>query len=71
MAKLTKAAIAMLETAGCTEVADDYLILFNSDVTVLLSSKAVGDLNRQAADRPASQDVGTLPASPSPAEDKT
>lgn len=50
MAKLSKAAKEMLEKAGCTEVADDYIILFNSDVTILLSHRAVADLNRQAID---------------------
>jgi hypothetical protein len=51
MSVLSKAARQMLDDAGCTEVADDYVILFNSDVTVLLSHKAVRDLNRQARDR--------------------
>jgi hypothetical protein len=51
MATLSKAALSMLEDAGCTEVADDYIMLFNSSVVVLLSHRAVSDLNRQARDR--------------------
>lgn len=51
MAALSKAALSMLEDAGCTEVADDYIMLFNSSVVVLLSHRAVSDLNRQARDR--------------------
>lgn len=51
MSVLSKAARQMLDDAGCTEVADDYIVLFNSDVTVLLSHKAVADINRQAADK--------------------
>lgn len=50
MAKLSEAARRMLDDAGCTEVADDYIMLFNSDVTVLISHRAVVDLNRQARD---------------------
>lgn len=48
MAKLSKAAIAMLQEAGCSEVADDYLLMGNTDVRVLLSTRAVHDLNAQA-----------------------
>lgn len=48
MANLSKAAKRLLEDAGCTEVADDYIVLFNSDVRVLLSHRAVSDLNQQA-----------------------
>lgn len=48
MSSLSEAAKQMLNDAGCTEVADDYIILYNSSVTVLLSHKAVADLNRQA-----------------------
>ena len=51
MTRLTERAKKMLLDAGCTEVADDYLILHNSDVTVLLSNTAVRDLNRQANDK--------------------
>jgi hypothetical protein len=49
MAKLSKAAVQMLEDAGCNEVADDYIVIGDAQhVTVLLSAKAVEDLNRQA-----------------------
>jgi hypothetical protein len=48
MAKLTKAAIKLLEDAGCNEVADDYVILGDTDLRILLSSSAVKDLNAQA-----------------------
>ena len=51
MSILSQAARQMLDEAGCTEVADDYVMLFNSDVIVLLSHNAVRDLNRQAKDR--------------------
>lgn len=50
MAKLSKAAIALLESAGCNEIADDYIVLGDGiNVTVLLSHRAVADLNRQAS----------------------
>lgn len=51
MAKLSKRAYQMLHDAGCTEVADDYIMLFNSSVVVLLSDRAVIDLNRQSRDQ--------------------
>lgn len=48
MAQLSKRALKMLEDAGCTEVGDYYVMLFNSDVTIQLSNAAIVDLNRQA-----------------------
>lgn len=51
MAILSKAAHQMLDDAGCTEVADDYIVLFNSDVLILLSNNAVRDLNKQAKEK--------------------
>jgi hypothetical protein len=49
VAKLSKAATKMLEAAGCNEVADDYIVIGDAvEITVLLSHKAVADLNRQA-----------------------
>ncbi|AQH05654.1 hypothetical protein A9R05_42310 (plasmid) [Burkholderia sp. KK1] len=51
MAKLSKEAIALLEDAECSEIADDYIVIGNIGVTVLLSNRAVADLNRQARAR--------------------
>lgn len=48
MARLSKAAVALLEAAGYTEVADDYVLVGNTDVRILLSVRAVRDLNAQA-----------------------
>jgi hypothetical protein len=48
MAKLSKAAVAMLEDAGCNEIDDDFIVIGTTDVRVLLSHRAVADLNRQA-----------------------
>ena len=49
--ELTDAAIRMLKDAGCSEVADDFALIGNIDVMVLLSNQAVEDLNRQARER--------------------
>ena len=46
--KLSKAAIKLLEEAGCSEVSDDYVILGSTDLRILLSQRAVEDLNTQA-----------------------
>ncbi|QKM48025.1 hypothetical protein B7760_02059 [Burkholderia glumae] len=51
VAKLSKAAIHMLESAECTEVADDFIMIGNTDVCVLLSNRAVAELNREARER--------------------
>lgn len=51
MPKLSQDAVAMLHEAECSEIADDYIIIGNIGVTVLLSHRAVADLNRQARDR--------------------
>jgi hypothetical protein len=48
--KLTQAARQLLERAGCSEVADDYVVLGSTDVRILLSQRAVADLNAQARD---------------------
>lgn len=48
MAKLSKAAVAMLEDAGCNEISDDLIVIGTTDVRVLLSHRAVADLNQQA-----------------------
>lgn len=48
MAVLTKAARALLDAAGCSEIADDYVLVGNTDVRILLSRRAVEDLNAQA-----------------------
>jgi hypothetical protein len=48
MAKLTQAAVKMLEAAGCNEIADDFIVIGTTDVRVLLSHRAVADLNEQA-----------------------
>ncbi|AIV66501.1 hypothetical protein [Burkholderia pseudomallei] len=51
MAKLSQAAIRLLRDAGATEVADDYVLMDNIDVRILLSHRAVADLNQQARER--------------------
>ncbi|MDN7880094.1 hypothetical protein [Burkholderia aenigmatica] len=51
MAKLSQAAIQLLHDAGATEVADDYVLMDNIDVRILLSHRAVADLNKQARER--------------------
>lgn len=48
--KLSEAARRLLESAGCSEVADDYVILGSTDLRILLSRRAVEDLNAQARD---------------------
>lgn len=62
MAKLTKDAIALLEDAECSEIADDYIVIGNIGVTVLLSHRAVADLNRQARARADARRDGGEPA---------
>ncbi|WP_423383555.1 hypothetical protein [Burkholderia sp. LMG 32019] len=49
--KLSHAAIALLEQAGCNEVGDDFVVIGTTDVRVLLSNRAVTDLNQQARER--------------------
>lgn len=46
--KLSQAARRLLEQAGCSEVADDYVILGSTDLRILLSKRSVQDLNAQA-----------------------
>jgi hypothetical protein len=48
MATLSQAARKLLEDAGCREYDDDYLVIGNNDVMILLSHRAVSELNRQA-----------------------
>jgi hypothetical protein len=48
MAKLTQAAVKMLEAAGCNEIGDDFIVIGTTDVRVLLSHRSVADLNEQA-----------------------
>lgn len=48
MAKLCQQAVKMLEAAGCNEIADDMIVIGTTDVRVLLSHRAVEDLNAQA-----------------------
>lgn len=49
MAKLSERAKQWLENSNCfEEVSDDMLSLANSGIQILLSKKAVEDLNRQA-----------------------
>jgi hypothetical protein len=50
MAKLSRAAVAMLEDAGCNEIGDDFIVIGTTDVRVLLSHRAVADLNQQACE---------------------
>lgn len=49
--KLTKAAKKLLEEAGCNEIADDYVILGDTDLRILLSDAAIEDLNAQASEQ--------------------
>jgi hypothetical protein len=56
MAKLTQAAIELLHDADVRELADDFIVIGNIGVTVLLSRRAVEDLNRQARDRNNNED---------------
>ena len=46
--KLTKAAKKLLQEAGCSEIADDFVVLGQTDLRLLLSDAAVDDLNAQA-----------------------
>lgn len=46
--KLSQAAQQLLQQAGCNEVADDYVILGSTDHRILLSRRAIEDLNSQA-----------------------
>ena len=46
--KLTKAAKKQLQEAGCSEIADDFVVLGQTDLRILLSDAAVDDLNAQA-----------------------
>ena len=41
--KLTKAAKKLLEEAGCSEIADDFVVLGQTDLRILLSDAAVED----------------------------
>lgn len=47
---LSKVVIKLLEEAGCSEIADDYVILGSTDLRILLSKRAIDDLNAQARD---------------------
>jgi hypothetical protein len=49
-ATLTQAAHQLLSSAGCSEIADDYVVLGGTDVRILLSERAVEDLNSQASE---------------------
>lgn len=49
--KLTKAAKKLLQEAGCSEIADDFVVLGQTDLRVLLSDAAVDDLNAQAREQ--------------------
>lgn len=55
MATLSQAAIAMLKNAGCTEIADDLVVIGHTDLRVLLCDRAVRDLNAQAREDAAHQ----------------
>jgi hypothetical protein len=48
MAKLTQAAVKMLEDAGCNEISDDLIVIATTDVRVLLSHRAIANPNEQA-----------------------
>ncbi len=51
MAKLSELARQWLEASNCfEEVSDDMLTVADSGIQILLSSRAVEDLNRQARD---------------------
>ena len=49
--RLTKKATELLEQAGCNEIADDYVMLGDTDLRILLSDAAIGDLNTQAREQ--------------------
>lgn len=49
--KLTKGAKKLLEEAGCSEIADDFVVLGQTDLRILLSDAAVEDLNQQAREQ--------------------
>ena len=51
MAKLSKLALKLLDDAGCTEVSDDFIVIGNTDLRVLLCARAVKDLNAQAREQ--------------------
>ena len=51
MAKLSKAAIKLIEDAGFSEITDDYVIQGDTDLRILLSHRAVADLNAQAREQ--------------------
>lgn len=46
--KLRQAARKLLEQAGFSEIADDYVILGSTDLRILSSKRAVEDLSAQA-----------------------
>lgn len=50
MAKLTAASIQMLNACGFSEISDDYVVHGSTDVRILLSNRAVLDLNAQSED---------------------
>ena len=51
MTKLSEKAIRWLEESNeFSVVADDHLVTGNNGITILLSKRAVEDLNRQARD---------------------
>jgi len=49
--KLTKAAKQLLEEGGCSEITDDYVVLGQTYLRILLSDAAVEDLNQQAREQ--------------------
>lgn len=49
--RLTKKATKLLEEAGCNEISDDYVVLGDTDLRVLLSETAIEDLNAQAREQ--------------------
>jgi hypothetical protein len=51
--RLTNKATKLLEEAGCNEIADDYVMLGNTDLRILLSDGAIEDLNLQAREQAA------------------
>ena len=54
MATLSAKAKEMLDQSNCfDEIADDCLSVANSGILILLSTKAVADLNRQAREQDA------------------
>ena len=52
---LRQAAMKLLRDAGCSEVADDYVIIGTTDLRILLSCRAIEDLNAQAREAEADQ----------------